>query len=75
MGVQESEEFSPNYGKTVQITIEMGGDAFYPEPFEQVYSILDRLLDTLHKDQEVRDHVLLDDSGNTVGAIIVSDGD
>lgn len=74
MGVQEPEEFSPNYGKTVRITIEMGGDAFYPEPFEQVYSILDRLLSTLHEDQEVQDHVLKDDDGNTVGAMTVTDG-
>lgn len=61
-----------NYGQTLTITIHMEGDAFYPEPYEQVYSILDRIQTVLHYDRAVEDHILLDDSGSTCGSMHVT---
>lgn len=59
------------YGQTVQITIHMEGQAFYPEPHEQVYSILDGIQQSLVRNQDVVERKLLDDNGNRVGSLIV----
>lgn len=61
-----------NYGQTLTITIRMQGDAFQPEPYEQVYSILDRIQTVLHYDRAVEDHTLLDDSGLTCGSMQIT---
>jgi hypothetical protein len=55
----------------VQIDISADNDAFVPDPVCEIARILEELAERLRNVGEVRDGVLRDLNGNTVGRVVV----